>query len=408
MARRKPLSVWLYGTRVAELMSAKPAEVTLSYTEEALETWPANTPLLSCSLPLRPRRQQAGPFFRGLLPEGRHLQAMAAEANVASYDTFGLLERFGRDVAGAAMIAHDDPGARPGRVLPYSADGLAEDVSSLPEHPLALRDDSELSLAGLQDKLLLVDLGEGRWGRPVHGWPSTHILKVEDRRFPGMAAMEVACLRLARAAGLTTITADVAAIADLPCLIVSRFDRTSTEPGHRAERIHQEDACQALGRDIDSQQGRGKHERAGGPSLAEIARLLDRYAVDAGSELERLAGVATFTALIGNADAHGKNLALVHPAPDEVRLAPLYDTVPTMLWPKLPATAAMSINHRTVLAEVTLDDIVAEAAAWPSAAHRAREAGHQVIEAVIGALGEDIPPALAEAVVRRADDLRGT
>src|SRR3954452_24623645 len=109
MAKRPPLGVWLYGRQVAELTSKQPGEVSCRYTEEALDNWPGSTPLLSCSLPLETRRLAAGHYFRGMLPEGQHLQAMATAAKVPTYDTFGMLERFGRDVAGAAVVAHSDP-----------------------------------------------------------------------------------------------------------------------------------------------------------------------------------------------------------------------------------------------------------------------------------------------------------
>jgi serine/threonine-protein kinase HipA len=58
------------------------------------------------------RRLQAGLFFRGVLPEGDHLRFLAAEANVASYDTFGLLARFGKDIAGAIVVAAEEPPER--------------------------------------------------------------------------------------------------------------------------------------------------------------------------------------------------------------------------------------------------------------------------------------------------------
>lgn len=370
MAKREPLGVWLHGVRVADLTSSRPGEVVSRYTEPALDLWPNNIPLLSCSLPLTTGRSDASAFFSGLLPEGRHRQAMASEANVPAYDTFGLLERFGRDVAGALVIGRDDADERPGGVEPYTAESLAVEVGELHERPLGLHDDSELSIAGIQDKLLLVDLGKGRWGRPVHGRPSTHILKVEDRRFVGMAEAEAACLQLARAVELTTVDASVARIADLPCLIVSRFDRAIGAKGV-VSRIHQEDACQALRRDPEAARGRGKYEAAGGPSLREIAAVLDRFAVDGEEQLLRLAAVTTFNVLIGNADAHGKNIGLLHPTAETVELAPLYDTVPTALWPKLRRDGAMTVGGRVRLASVTPKDIVSEAQAWrlsPSAA----------------------------------------
>lgn len=404
MARPEPLGVWVYGTRVAELTTSGPGDVTLRYSAEALERWPSNTPLLSCSLPLGRRRQKAGVYFKGMLPEGQHLQALAAQAKVTTGDIFGLLSRYGRDVAGAAVIAASDPGERPGGVVAYTTDGLAEEVAGLEDHPLAVYDDSELSIAGLQNKLLLVADGDG-WARPVGGRPSTHILKVEDRRFPGLVAMEAACLRLARAVGLTTVEVGLETFAELPCIIVSRFDRSVDATG-TVVRVHQEDSCQALGRDPEANRGRGKYEATGGPSLTEVATLLDRWAPDPLAELARLVCVVTFTVAIGNADAHGKNLSLLHPSPGVVCLAPLYDTVPTVMWPKLPARAAMRINARTTLAAVTLDDIVAEASRWNLSAVTARTAAVSTTESLIAALdATEVPEELAGTVRARVTDL---
>lgn len=405
MAKREPLGVWLYGSRIAELTSNTPGEVVCRYTSDALERWPLNTPLLSCSLRLTSKRQQAGAFFKGLLPEGQHLQAMAAEARVPTYDTFGLLARFGKDVAGAAVIAHEDPGERPGDVVPYTAADLDEEVASLPERPLGLHDDSELSIAGLQDKLLLVDLGEGRWGRPVHGRPSTHILKVEDRRYPGIAEMEAACLRLARAVDLTTIDATVAAIADAPCLIVSRFDRHVGADG-AVTRLHQEDACQALGRDPEADRGQGKYERSGGPSLRQVAALLDLFATDPVAQLLELVRVVAFTVVIGNADAHGKNVGLLHLTPGVVALAPLYDTVPTAQWPNLRRAAAMGVNGNANIEDIRLDDIVAEARSWNLPVGAARETALAAICSIADAVpGVDAPASLSNTIATRADAL---
>ncbi|CAB4725644.1 unannotated protein [freshwater metagenome] len=80
-----------------------------------------------------------------------------------------------------------------------------------------------------------------------------------------------------------------------------------------------------------SDQGRGKYERYGGPGLAKVAALLDRNALAPTRELTRLVQAVAFTVIIGNADAHAKNLSLLHAEPGVVELGPLYDTVPTAL-----------------------------------------------------------------------------
>ena len=406
MAER--LGVWLDGVRVADLERRAANRIACRYTEEALDLWPQNSPVLSCGLPLSSRPQDALAFCRGLLPEGNALLAMAQQAGLAANDAFGLLARYGRDVAGALVVSAQEPDERRFDVQAYTPGGLEEALEELDDHPLGLHDDSELSLAGLQDKLLLVELDAGSWGRPLRGLPSTHILKLDDQVRPGLVEAEAHCLQLARAAGLTDIDIKLEAIGNFRCLIVTRFDRAPGPGGTR--RIHQEDLCQALGVDSEDRRRRAKYERAGGPSFRQAARLLDSYAEDPAAELDRLAAVVAFTVLIGNADAHGKNLALLHPTAERVRLAPLYDTVPTALWPRLRREAAMSIGAQVVLADVTMSDIGREARAWRHPEDRARTAALATIAAVTEAIeSEAIPPdsPVARFVRRRAAELTG-
>lgn len=409
MARTKTLDVWLGDLRVATLEQRRFPELRLRYAPEAFERWPENSPLVSCSLPLSRAPQDALAFCKGLLPEGRALQALAAEAGVAANDVFHLLARFGRDVAGALVIAEAAP-PRPRAlgVRAYTAEGLVRAVEQLDERPLGVDDDSELSLAGLQDKLLLVRLDDGRWGRPLHGRPSTHILKADDRLRPGLVRAESECLALARAVGLTTTASELVTLGAVDCLIVERFDRVVADDALR--RVHQEDACQALAVDPWDARGAAKYEHAGGPRLAQVAALLDAHAVDGPAQLDRLLEAVAFTVLIGNADAHGKNLALLHPTPETVALAPLYDTVPTLLWPRLRARAAMTIGGRSSLRDVTLADVVAEARAWSHPPARAEAVARALIARVLVALEREVVApgsAVAGLVREQAARLQG-
>jgi serine/threonine-protein kinase HipA len=363
VAKPEPLGVWLDELLVAELTARRPWQLHCAYTESALERWDGLSPVLSCSLPLQSRSMDASVFLDGLLPEGQHRQALSSELKVAVNNIYELLRRFGRDVAGALVIAAEEPAPRTPEVLPYTRQSLEQEVLDLPERPLAIHDDSELSIAGLQDKLLLVRMQDGGWGRPAHGYPSTHILKADDPRRPGLVEAEAECLKLAARAGLTSVEVEIEEIAERACLLVSRFDRRVAADGS-VGRIHQEDLCQALARDPNAARGRGKYEDAGGPSLREAAGLLDRYAAKPQEQLDQLLAAVTFTLLIGNADAHGKNVGLLHPTADAVELAPLYDTVPTVLWPRLRTRGAMSINGRWELDSIAAEDLVREAVSW--------------------------------------------
>ncbi len=93
----------------------------------------------------------------------------------------------------------------------------------------------------------------------------------------------------------------------------------------------------------------------------------------------------TFNVLIGNAEAHGKNLALLHEPLPNVTLAPLYDTVPTMLWPKLRADSAMSVAGVSSLEEITLNHLATEAASWGYPRDRAHQLATRLIERVAAA-----------------------
>ena len=400
MATRKPpLGVWLYGVRIGEVAPmGRGYDVSLRYSDEACDRWPGNIPLLSCSLPLGRSRLNATEYFRGLLPEGQHLQFLAAQAKVSTSDLYSLLARYGRDVAGAVVVSAHDPLERVGDAVVYADESLADEVAGLTDRPLALYDDSELSIPGLQNKLLLIKTEAG-WARPVGGRPSTHILKVEDARYPGLATMEHASMSIAKRLGLTTSETKVENFAGVHCLIISRFDRAVDEAGD-LRRIHQEDACQALGIDPLANQGRGKYERYGGPSLVQIAQLLERHATSPERELARLVRAVTFTVLSGNGDAHGKNLSLLHPEPGVVELAPLYDVVPTALWSTLPDRAAMHVNGVSVLSRVGFTDVLAEAQSWSLPRTVVTEAIEEITGGIPDAL-EDVPDALANLILQR-------
>lgn len=409
MARVRELTVWLDESPVATLEAPRIGRVTCRYTREALAEYPLGSPLLSCSLPLREGRHNAWAFVTGLLPEGQHRAAMAQQAGVPTNDLLGMLAEFGRDVAGALIIGPAASGglrrdAEPG-LEPLDANDLVEEVARLPEHPLGLHDDSELSIAGLQDKLLLVRTATG-WARPRHGYPSTHVLKVDDRVHRGLVLAEHACLQLARAAGLAAAASELLKVGDADCLAVERFDREVENDLPR--RVHQEDACQALGIDPEQNNRRAKYEQHGGPTLRRIAGVLDAWSSDPERELSRLLTRVVFSVVIGDADAHGKNVALLHPEPSSVTLAPLYDTVPTFLWPALRDDAAMSVNGRFSLSDIGRHDLIEEAHRWGLSRRRAATELDETLErlsAAVHADGLSATPSVVDLVRRNLSRL---
>ena len=105
-------------------------------------------------------------------------------------------------------------------------------------------------------------------------------------------------------------------------------------------RSHQEDLCQALGLTPDF-----KYQKDGWqlPSYRALRELLDEHSPFPGLDRLAAAQAAVFHFLVGNADAHAKNISLLH-VRDGVRLAPLYDVVSTLVYPELSTELALSIG----------------------------------------------------------------
>jgi serine/threonine-protein kinase HipA len=354
------LAVWLYGDNVAAIDQTR-GRLRLTYTEVALKRYPLGTPLLSLSLPVQPERHTQGvvrPFLDGLLPEGQSRLAVADDFDVLPSDTFGLIREIGRECAGAIVIqpAEDAPPSTPSTATaePLTNEEIERLIQNLRTAPLGVDERVRLSLGGVQEKLLLTRLPDGRWGRPVDGTPTTHILKPEIVRYPHTVENEAFCMRLATHLGLNVAKVDTEVISSRKLLVVERFDR-QVETDGAVRRIHQEDFCQAT-----ATGPRLKYEDDGGPSLARIARILAEVADPEATE--HLLAATVVNALVGNGDAHAKNFSLLHERSGALRLSPLYDVLSTLYYGD--DRLAMYIDNVRRSNRVTAKRIVNEAASW--------------------------------------------
>ena len=425
------LRVQLYGSHVADILDAGIGLAGLRYTPEARAVGAAAR--VSLSLPIReaPYPAAVGPamrWMRGLLPEGRALQAAVEQYHVPADDVFSLLSVLGRDVAGAVVITPADeppadsaPQYRP--LNPGDLDALVRDVHQRPLGLDRMRD-IRLSLAGVQDKLVL-HLRGSRWYQPVGGAPSTVIVKPEppsreDISLSGLATNEALCLELAKRAGLRAARADVRELGGRSCLVVRRYDRQRLADG-RVERLHQEDFLSAMGRDPWLKYERGNAHRLTpgggfgeptpvrdepGPSLSEMAALLEAHVGQA--SLLRLAKAVTFNVLIGNADAHARNYSLLLPPDGSVAFAPLYDLVCTRAHEGLTTDAAQQVNGVEDIDEITMHDLHAQAASWglpPSVLARLNQVVHRALHVLGRAVEETVRNGGDPAHARRVADL---
>lgn len=300
---------------------------------------------ISHSLPLRADpygKRQLRPFFAGLLPEESQRQRIADYLGLGVSDDFSMLEAIGGECAGALeIIPQGTPQhGKASSLVPCSDAKLAEIVKALPFRPLmAGATGLRLSLAGAQSKLPVVFKG-GRFYLPEDGAPSTHILKPElSEWFKGIVLNEHCCMTLARAIGLPAANTSIVRVGDIPCLLVERYDRVVDGQTGAVRRLHQEDFCQALGRQPEQ-----KYQSDGGPIVREVARLIrEGWSSMPARDVLAFIDLVVFNAMIGNADAHGKNYSMLYDGRTR-RLAPGYDLVSTVYWPALASSPAMKIG----------------------------------------------------------------
>ncbi len=422
----KLLSVWLGGERVGELVERRTNKLALRYDDALLDRVGSGRPLLSVLLPTSSQPyppSQVRPFVEGLLPEGPARDAIERRFAVPRGLTFPLLAAIGRECAGAvAFVAAGEPGPAAAHDVvgvPVPMSELAAALDDLDAAPLGAGEAVRLSLAGVQQKLLLARTAAGEWVRPVGDVPSTHLLKPQDERFPDSVANEAFCLRVAAALGLDATQVETFEVGGRAVLAVERFDRRR-DVGGAVSRIHQEDLCQACGIDVSARPD-AKYQAGGGPGFAAVARVLDRWCHDAPGDLHRLAQVMTLFVALGNADGHGKNLALLY-EDRGIRMAPLYDVLSTVAYDTVATPAgrrpvsrqmAMAVGDRAHIDAVTVTDLVGEAASWPgvrradavAAVDELLESLPDVLHRVAGEM-PNVPDRLVELIGERVGRLR--
>ena len=253
-------------------------------------------------------------YFDNLLPEEEQRVLLAGDARLDAADAFGLLTWYGAESAGSVTLLPPEAGhqaAEPLRPLPD--DALEARIRQLPKAPLTHAAIKRMSLAGAQHKLAVV-LQDGALFEPAGATPSTHILKPDhpDADYPHSVINEWFVMRLA-----TRLRLDAPEVhrryVPSPVYLIDRFDRIPDAQGW--QRRHVIDACQLLGLDRSFKYSQGSMD-----SLAALANACRSPAV----ARSRLFGWLVFNVLVGNSDAHLKNLSFLV-SHEGVQLAPFYD-----------------------------------------------------------------------------------
>ena len=253
-------------------------------------------------------------YFDNLLPEEGQRILLSGDAGLDMADAFGLLAWYGAESAGSLTMLLPDAAPQTFEPLhPLTDDALEGRIRQLPKVALTQGAIKRMSLAGAQHKLAVV-LQDDALLEPAGATPSTHILKPDhpDDDYPHSVINEWFVMRLA-----DRLKLDVPPVhrryVPSPVYLVDRFDRTPAPDGW--QRRHVIDACQLLGLDHSFKYSQGSME-----SLAALAKACRGPAV----ARSRFFAWLVFNVLIGNTDAHLKNLSFLV-SHEGIQPAPFYD-----------------------------------------------------------------------------------
>lgn len=306
-------------------------------------------------------------FFENLLPEGEALDHAAQANKVSKANLVGLIIALGKETAGAIRIAMRgyQPETIKEQTAPrqITAKELSERIGARSEIPFSVWDGKvRLSIAGYQDKIA-VYAKNGKWFLVDDPrLASTVIIKPIPQR-PTLATLpanEFFCMRMAKAIHLPVADVSLEYTPE-PILIVKRFDRLETK-GH-VQRLHVIDGCQALGFSVAMKyerpygDGRDVRNIRDGVSYPILFELINRWSAQPAKDRITLLRWAIFQVLIGNTDAHGKNLSF-YVEPAGLSLAPAYDLIciPALQDESLSQTFALSIGDAFTEKEITAVD----------------------------------------------------
>ncbi len=271
-------------------------------------------------------------FLSNLLPEGRWLEELSLSAHISKSNTFGLIAAIGSETTGGLTFRIDGAGSETNTTdfRPIKTQELEERIRERNDRPISLWDGKQrLSTAGVQDKLPILIMPDGSFGFGEGDLASTHILKFDTKQNIHLVLNEFICMTLARMAGLPAAKVKLERIGE-PVLVVERFDRKWI--GDRSiKRLHLIDGCQMLDLLPTYKYERpfGKTGHAAGVRTgASLQKLFDsaKSCRVPALTIRDILSWALFQLLIGNSDAHAKNISFFV-GNEGIVLAPAYDLV---------------------------------------------------------------------------------
>lgn len=290
------------------------------------------------------------PFFAGLLPEGRRLNALRRTVKTSADDELSLLAAVGRDTIGDVTVVTEE--------TVQLESTLEVDKSFMGVRFADLLDEAGIggrpTLAGVQDKVSAAMIS-----LPLNRQGERYILKLNPPENPHLVENEAFFIALARECRLFAVSARLIHDAEgEPGLLVTRFDRDSHLGQQRALAV--EDACQILGRWPGDKYAVTMEE------VAESVMAVTKAPIVTAREIIRQVAYAWLT---GNGDLHAKNLSVLDEPGIGYRMSPAYDLPSTLFYGD--DTMALTIGGRETLTRARLVAFGAQLGLPASAIERA-------------------------------------
>ncbi|MDD3591358.1 MAG: HipA domain-containing protein [Sulfurovum sp.] len=284
-------------------------------------------------------------FLENLLPEGKGLDDLTAFTHISKHNIYALIKAIGFETSGALNFGDRD-GVVTAEFRPISAEELAARIDVIEQKSIIIWDQKQrLSLSGVQEKLPVLLKGD-QIGLADGSLSSTHILKFQTKRNEHIVINEYFCMTLAKAMGLPAASVELKRYGAHPVLMVERFDRIVKEAS--VERVHIIDGCQLLDmpaaykyeRNFGS--SRDVQDIREGVSFGKLFQATALCQVPAKAKLQLLEW-ALFNLIIGNADAHGKNISFYLDG-QGITVAPYYDMLSILMHEGVDHELAMAFG----------------------------------------------------------------
>lgn len=341
----------LIGHRLVGTIQTDRETATLTYDDEWKKTGFPLSPALSFDGSAESGAVFA--FVENMLPEGEALEQLVLLKQIPRRDVLRLVMALSarNDLPGAVqlVLAGAERQTLKDAFRPITEAEILERLQQPDVRPITVWDGApRLSVAGVQTKLNVLKIGDAYGLAEGENLASDRLLKFEKPTVKHLVLNEYLTMQLAAGLGHTVAEVHLKRFGIFRALEVLRFDRKvmqdTVSPGQLCvKRRHVIDACQALGKTSAL-----KYECPFGRGVALGIRFealfgLCRVAEDRVGMVTMLLDWRLFNLVVGNTDAHGKNMSFFVRREGLVP-APWYDLVSVAMIPGVDHAIAMGVD----------------------------------------------------------------